>query len=433
MTEESIIMSHKEIDRLALIQQIECKQVTQRLAAEQLKLSTRQVRRLVRLYRNQGAEGLTSRHRGRRANNAIAESTRTDAMTILKRDYVDFSPTFAHEKLTELHSFTFSVETLRQWMMQDELWVSKSRRATRVHQRRPRRSCFGELIQIDGSPHDWFEGRGEHCTLIVFIDDATSRLTSLLFAPTETTQAYMEALQAHLKQYGRPVALYSDKHSIFRVNRPDQEGKITQFTRTLKTLDIEPIHANSPQAKGRVERANKTLQDRLVKEMRLLGISNIKEANAFLPTFIEQYNNRFAVGPRSELEAHRDVLHDQQELDLIFTLHHTRKLSKNLTCQFKNREYQVVQQGHGYRLRQAGVTICEPFEGQITMLYQGKPLKWKLLAIGEPPISIEDEKSIQKKVSDVKARQAANPTYKPKPDHPWIQSAKIASLIAEDR
>ncbi len=210
-------------------------------------------------------------------------------MNLVRRHYVDFSPTFAHEKLTEVHHLAFSVETLRQWMIAAGLWLAKSRKKARVHQRRPRRPCVGELVQIDGSPHDWFEERAERCTLLVFIDDATSRLMALRFVPAETTQAYMETLRACLDQHGRPVALYSDKHSIFRVNHPEHEGEVTPFSRALKTLDIEPIHAHTPQAKGRVERASQTLQDRLVKELRLRHINDMGQANAFLPEFIETY------------------------------------------------------------------------------------------------------------------------------------------------
>ncbi|EED5060701.1 ISNCY family transposase, partial [Salmonella enterica subsp. enterica serovar Enteritidis] len=157
-------------------------------------------------------------------------------------------------------------------------WREKRRKTARIHQRRQRRPCYGELIQIDGSPHHWFEDRGPRCTLIVFIDDATSALMGLRFAPAETTQAYMETLGKYVTQHGIPLALYSDKHSIFRVNNPDREGELTQFTRAIKTLGIEPIHANTPQAKGRVERANQTLQDRLVKELRLQNISDIASA-----------------------------------------------------------------------------------------------------------------------------------------------------------
>ncbi len=175
-----------------------------------------------------------------------------------------------------------------------------------------RRPSYGELIQIDGSPHDWFENRGPRCTLIVFIDDATSALMALRFVPAETTRAYMETLRGYLNDHGVPLALYSDRHSIFRVNNPEREGELTQFTRAIKTLGIEPIHANSPQAKGRVERANQTLQDRLVKEMRLQNISDIETANAWLPTFIEAYNNRFATSPRTTDNAHLDVHHSEE-------------------------------------------------------------------------------------------------------------------------
>jgi hypothetical protein len=258
--------------------------------------------------------------------------------------------------------------------------------------------------------------------LIVFIDDATSELMALRFVPAETTQAYMETLRAYLEQHGRPVAIYSDKHSIFRVNHPDREGELTQFTRALKTLDIKPIHANTPQAKGRVERANQTLQDRLVKELRLAGISDIEAANAFLPAFMQDYNRRFAKSPQNPADAHRPVLHSPEELDLILSLHATRKLSKNLTFQFKNREYQLTGQGKGYRLRGAQVTLCEAFDGTVTVLHKGRSLAYRVLSEGEPPIPLDDEKSLHQTVDNAKARQQAAPTRKPAPDHPWRRS-----------
>jgi len=299
MTEAYITMSHKELDRLEIIQAVAGKQLKQLEAARRLGLSVRQVKRLVQRYRDEGAAGLVSRRRGRRANNALADGVRQAVLALVRKHYADFGPTLACEKLAERHGHLLSVETLRQWMIADGLWAPKRRRQARIHPRRPRRPCLGELVQIDGSPHDWFEGRGPRCTLIVFIDDATGRLMALRFAPAETTQAYMETLAQHLEQHGRPVALYSDKHSIFRVNRPDREGELTQFSRALKTLDIAPIHANSPQAKGRVERANQTLQDRLVKELRLRGIDDIDAANDFLPAFMADYNARFAVAPQT--------------------------------------------------------------------------------------------------------------------------------------
>lgn len=419
MTEETITLSHHEVDRLSVIQATINKQLTQPQAALQLGISTRQVKRLVRAYRAHGASGLVSKHRGRRPNNVIADTVRKQALGLMQELYTDFSPTFAHEKLTELHNLSFSVETLRKWMICEDLWKTKSRKQARIHQRRRRRPRLGELVQIDGSPHDWFEGRGSRCTLIVFIDDATSRLMALRFSPTETTQAYMETLNNHLTQHGRPVALYSDKHSIFRVNNPGKEGELTQFTRAIKTLDIEPIHANSPQAKGRVERANLTLQDRLVKELRLQKINTIEEANRYLPTFIEDYNNRFSVTPHQDVDAHREVLHSPEEIKQIFCLHHTRKLSKNLALQFNNTEYQLKNHGKGYRLRGAAVTVCVAFDGTVTLLHKGRSLSFRTLHQGEAPVPVVDEKLVHNTVEQAKEKQQHKPAWKPAVDHPW--------------
>lgn len=419
MMKEHITMSHHEIDRLEVIQAVAGRQLTQAEAARRLTLSVRQIKRLVQGYRARGAAALVSGRRGRRPNNALPEATRQAAMALIRTHYADFGPTLAHEKLVEQHDYRLSVETLRQWMIAEALWQPKARQAVRVHQRRPRRPCLGELVQIDGSPHDWFEGRGPRCTLIVFIDDATGRLMALHFAPAETTRAYMETLGQYLQQHGRPVALYSDKHSIFRVNRPDHEGELTQFTRALKTLDIAPIHAHSPQAKGRVERANQTLQDRLVKELRLRGLSTIDAANAFLPEFMAHYNARFSVEPHSPDDAHRPVLHSHDELALILCLHHTRKLSKNLCLQFKNNEYQLQRQGQGYRLRGATLTLCEAFDGTVTLLHKGQVMAYRVLAVGEAPIPLEDEKSLHQAVDQAQTQQAARASSKPAPDHPW--------------
>ena len=362
------------------------RQLTQVEAASQLHLSVRQVKRLVRAYRIEGIQGLASKHRGKPANNAIDTAVRSQALDLMQTRYADFGVTLAHEKLTEEHGMRFSVETMRQWMIAEGLWQPKRRRSAKVHQRRPRRPRFGELIQIDGSPHDWFEGRGARCTLIVFIDDATSQLTALRFAPVESTKATMETLREHLARLGRPVSIYSDKHSIFRVNRSGQEGNATQFTRVLKTLDIAPIHANTPQAKGRVERANQTLQDRLVKALRLAGKSTIEQANDFLPGFMEDYNRRFAVEPQHPEDAHREVLHTPAEQEQIVCFQYQRKLSKNLTLPFDNTEYQLRGAGKGYRLRGATVTLCHALDGSVTLLYKGRSLAFGTLQQGEAPL-----------------------------------------------
>lgn len=414
-------MSRKEVDRLAVIQQVAARQLRQRHAAELLGVGVRQVKRLLRRYRLQGAAGLISGHRTRGATNAFSEAFRARVLDLVREHYGDFGPTLACEKLAERHALELSVETLRQWMIGASLWRPKRRRRARVHQRRPRRPRYGELVQIDGSPHDWFEGRAPGCTLIVFIDDATSALQGLQFVPSETTRAYMEQLAQYLAAHGRPVALYSDKHSIFRVNHPEHEGEITQFTRAIKTLDIEPIHANTPQAKGRVERANLTLQDRLVKELRLAGISDMAAANAFLPRFMRAYNKRFAIEPRDTRDAHRPVLHDDAEVRLILSLHHLRTLSKNLCCQFQGRELQLDKRHHSYQMRGAKITVCEAFDGQLTLLYKGRPLEYRTLATSEPPIPLDDEKSVQHTVDQARRDQASRKSRKSPPDHPWRQ------------
>lgn len=426
-------MSAREMDRVAVVRKVLSKRLLQREAAIQLGLSVRQVQRLVRAYRDTGDAGLVSRRRGRRPNNALDAALRREVMGWVGKRYADFGPTLACEKLTEVHGYRLSVETLRQWMIAEGLWKAKSRRRARIHQRRVRRACFGELVQLDGSPHAWFEDRGARCTLIVFIDDATSRLLYLRFVEAETTQAYMEALGVYLGRYGRPVALYSDRHSIFRINHGRQENKVTQFTRAVKTLDIEPIQANSPQAKGRVERANQTLQDRLVKELRLAGIDGMEQGNAFLPAFMADYNRRFAVAPRSAEDAHRAVLHEAGELDLILRRHAQRKLSKNLTFQYHNREYQITGQGKGYRLRGASVTVCDAFGGEVSVLCKGRPLTFRVLAEGEAPVALDDEKSVQHTVDQAKARQRARPRYKPAADHPWRRMIRQDVAEAAER
>lgn len=431
MTGEHITMSRKEVDRLGVIQAVAQRLLKQGEAASQLGLTVRQVKRLLRRYRDNGAKGLVSGHCGRSPGNAITVAEQRRVMKIVRECYPDFGPTLACEKLLERHGHKLSRETLRQWMISEGLWEPKRRRQARIHQRRPRRARQGELVQIDGSPHDWFEGRGPYCTLIVFIDDATGRLLALRFAAAETTQAYMEVLAQYLVQHGRPVAFYSDKHSVFRISNCERE-ELTQFSRALRTLDIEPIHANSPQAKGRVERANQTLQDRLVKELRLHGIDDMVAANAYLPAFMEIYNARFAIAPQNPLDAHRPVLHSPQELALILCLQHTRLLSKNLTFQFCNREYQLQGYGKGHRLRRAAITICEAWDGNVTLLHEGQILQYRVLEEGEPPIPLDDEKSIQHTIDQALSKQAARPNLKRPVNHPWKRKPAVTPAKSEE-
>lgn len=435
MAERTYEMSKKELDRLEVIQHVVSKRFTQFQASQRLGISTRQVRRLVSRYRHNGNSGLISKRRGKPGNNRLSNDTREQAVSLVREHYHDFGPTFASEKLAQLHGLKISRESLRQLMIGESIWTVKRQKQKRVFQMRDRRSRFGELVQIDGSPHNWFEGRSEPCTLLVFIDDATSRLLYLRFVAAETTQAYMEALQSYLHTHGRPVSFYSDRHSIFRINteEPGTGNGLTQFGRALDTFDIEGIHARTPQAKGRVERANQTLQDRLIKEMRLRNLRNMAEGNAFVAEYMQMHNGRFTVTPRSAENAHRKVLHNEREIELILAHQKQRKLSKNLICQYENTLYQIISPRQKYTLRNARVTVCELSTGAVVILYKGKELSYTTFEKGERPAAVEDEKSIHQRVDAACKAQTRRKKWKPPPDHPWrktVVSSRSPASIA---
>lgn len=273
-----------DLDRVIIIQRLKDRLLTQVDAATQLGICERQVRRLLRRVESGGFEQLAPKYSG--GNRLLKEEIKVQVIAAIREKYADFGPTFAAEKLEQHEGLKVSKETLRKWMIEVGLWKGRSRKKARIHQSRERRSRFGELVQIDGSHHDWFEGRGSKCCLLVFIDDATGRLLGLYFDKSETTLGYMRVVKDHLRLYGRPLAYYSDRHSIFKTTREQSvDGRFadTQLHRALRELKIGLICAHSPQAKGRVERANQTLQDRLIKELRLRGISSIEQANAYIP------------------------------------------------------------------------------------------------------------------------------------------------------
>lgn len=418
MTQRTLAMSYQEIDRVGIVELVEAKKLSQIEGSKQLNISTRQMRRLQKRYREEGIEGLVSKHRGKPSNNRIGEAIKSEVCKLIREKYPDFGPTLAHEKLVERHHIKFSVESIRQMMIADGLWTPKQKKNQRVFQLRPRRERFGELIQIDGSPHDWFEGRSDSCTLIVFIDDATSQLTSLQFFPTETTKAYMDVLKKHMADYGRPVSLYSDRHGIFRVNQEEAKSGDghTQFSRALDTLDIESIQAQTPQAKGRVERVNQTLQDRLVKEMRLKGINNLDEANAFLPEFISDFNQRFEKPAKNKDDAHRKVLHTPREIDLILSRHSKRKVTNELEISYEKTIYQI--KGKRHRLKQKQITVCDLFGKEIVLLYEGEEIAYQRFSEKRSCPNPEDEKTLNKRVDQAMERQS-RATHKPAADHPW--------------
>src|SRR5437773_9382944 len=297
---ETVALTMGELDRLQVMSQLAERGLTRRRAAALLGLSERQVRRLYRVFRRDGAKALASRHRGRPSNRQLASRAATQALTLVRERYVDFGPTFAHQKLTEQHGLAFSVETLRGWMTAAGLWVPRAQRLRRSQPPRPRRACLGELVQIDGSEHAWFENRGPVCTLLVYVDDATSRLMELAFAAVESTFDYFRATRRYLERHGKPMAFYSDRLSVFHVHAREraQNGRgLSQFGRALRALNIDLLCARSPEAKGRVERANGTVPDRLVKELRLRGLNDPVAAAPFLPEFMADYNRRFAKPP----------------------------------------------------------------------------------------------------------------------------------------
>ena len=416
-------MSQSELERITLIRKVSEKKVKQKVAAKVLGLSTRQIIRLVSSYRLEGDKGLISKRRGKSGNHAHCVEFKLKVKAVVEQCYADFGPSFAAEKLLSLNELKVNKETLRQWMSEWGLWKSKPRKVLKLQQSRARRSSFGELIQIDGSHHDWFEGRRESCCLLVFIDDATSRIVGLRFEEEETSAGYFKLCRLYLETYGRPLALYSDKFSVFRVNQPGQEEAQTQFGRAMSDLDIELICAHSPQAKGRVERANGTLQDRLVKEMRLRGIQTLEQANAYLPGFIADHNQRFAVEPRNNRDENRKELPDTETLDLIFSFQYERKLSKQLEVSYENRVFQVQEVGHGYRLRHKVVTICENMEGSIQILSGEKKLKFNEYKKQQRAPEIIDSKGLKKKIDLLKERAKKAPAPV---NHPWRRYAVTA-------
>jgi transposase len=430
--DEVLAMSGSERDRLRVVEAVRERRLKQSEAAARLGVSVRQVKRLVRCHREDGAAGLVSKRRGKRSQRRIGEAEREAVLDCVRRRYRDFGPTLAAEYLSSYHGYRRSVETLRQWMIADGLWVAKRARRQRPFQLRERRSALGELVQIDGSPHAWLEERGPRCTLIAFIDDATGRLQYARFEPTETSRAYLQGLRSYVLEHGRPVAFYSDRHSIFTKHDPEDPTP-TQFERAVRALGIEPILALSPQAKGRVERAFQTLQDRLVKALRLADVATMEAANALLPRFIDHYNARFGRTPRVADDAHRPLHCDADSLRWTTAEQYARTLSKSLSCQYRGHLY-LIQTGGApaYALHGARLTVCdEGADAPVVLLHHDKPLPYRVFARTDQPPRIADDKTINTLVEVAKRRQAAS-TYKPPPDHPWKRHTfKPAAAPAE--
>lgn len=422
-----IVMSNEEINQVEIFEKLKRREIKQGKAADILEISVRQIKRKLKKYKLNGAKSLVHQSRGRTSNRKISQEKLDEAITLIKDKYWDFGPTLANEKLDEIHKIELSVEKLRQEMIKTGVWKPKKRRKASYHQLRERRACFGEMIQLDGSPHDWFEGRAPKCNLNVSADDATNTF-SIKFSKTETTQDYFKLLEEYINQYGLPLAIYADKHGVFRVNKqtnldkkPSKHNKyegLTQFGRACKELGIELIYAHSAPAKGRVEKVNFTFQDRLVKEMRLEGISSIEDANDFVPKYMKIFNKKFSKKPRFGVDMHRK-LDKNIDLSNILCVKETRVISKNLTFQFNNTIFQIKTKRSAFTLRKTIITILQRYDGSIKILdYKNKPLEYTTIKL-LPNIKTTNSKQLNFKLDDILIKQARK-NYRKR--NPWESS-----------
>jgi transposase len=425
-----VLMSKRELNRLDVLARLDSDKLSVAVAAGLMNITPRQTYRLLRRYRAGGASAIANQRRGRPSNNRLSDAVRDHATALVRELYPDFGPTLAAEKLAERHDLRVSRETMRNWMRRAGIWVSRAERK-RIQQPRYRREHIGELVQIDGSEHRWFEDRAAPCTLLVFVDDATSRLMELRFVASESTFAYFEALKAYLEHHGKPVAFYSDKHSIFRVsneNAVSGDG-MTQFGRALAELNIEILCANTSQAKGRVERAHHTLQDRLVKELRLAGISTIDAANAFLPSFIAHYNTRFAKPPAHDQDFHR-VLASHQDLDQILCWREQRQVSHQLVVNYSRMKLMLKPEGIAMRLRGKMVEIYDFPDGRLEVRWNGRSLPYsafdKLQRVSHA--AIVENKRLGEILAWIKEQQDRQPRFNQIPDGPRRSSQKPGLL-----
>lgn len=408
---DMIVMSIREVKRLKALQSVIDRQITQHTAATMLGLSERQVRRLVKVVREQGDSGIVHASRGRPSNRRIPEEVRGRVLSLYQGRYPDFGPTLATEKLLECDGIKISDETLRRWLVEAGIWKKKRKRSS-YRQWRQRRECFGQMVQMDGSHHDWLEGRGPKLVLMGYVDDATSRVYGR-FYDYEGTLPAMDSFKRYVETYGLPMSVYLDRHTTYKSPRKltewdEAEGIefLSQFERALKELGVEVIHALSPQAKGRIERLFGVLQDRLVKEMRLRGIKTKEEANAFLEEYLPRYDERFRVCPANETDAHVK-LPRHVDLDRYLCIKTERTLRKDNTIALDGRLYQIEQRG-GKK-----VVVEERIDGSMLMFSNGTPLTYK--KITERP---------QKEVVPKTDLRKRNRPQKPSKDHPWKRSWK---------
>lgn len=418
-------MSQRERDVLKVMQPVLDGKRTQVEAARLLKLSVRQVRRIQIKLQAGGDAALVHGLRGQPSNHRHKPALRQKVLKAYRARYLDFGPTLACEKLAD-EGLAVGVETLRRWLLTEGLWERRRHRDPH-RSRRPRRSCFGELVQMDASIHDWLEGRGEEVVLITMIDDATSKVMAR-FYPAGTVEAHMDLLERWLRKYGRPLALYTDRHSIFEPHpkgQPlaDPDGE-TQFGRALRELDVELIRAHSPQAKGRVERSFGTAQDRWVKELRLAKAKTCQEANAVLERVVPDHNKRFAKSAAKPTDAHRRLGADHR-LESILSIQAERVVSNDYVVRWANRHYQLLPPVYPGE-RGSRVVIESRRDGSLAIRFGTRYLAYRQIVATEPsargvgeggsrPLEGSKNKPAKKKP----AKKKPSKVWRPPADHPW--------------
>jgi hypothetical protein len=414
MREDLITLSKREIERLRIIHRIMGKQMTQVKASELLGITDRQVRNIIDKIRNNGDGAIAHGNRGRVAANKMPAELEARIGGIVKRRYPDFGPKFASEKLEEREEIKVSKEKLRQIMIVKGLWRVRRQRKE-VHQWRERKAYYGEMVQMDGSHHDWLEGRGSELVFMGYIDDATNRVFGF-FYDYEGVYPAMDSFKRYISLYGLPKSLYLDKHSTYKTTRqPDTDellrGKVaeTQFERACGELEIEVIHANSPQAKGRIERTFGTLQDRLIKEMRLAGIRTKEEANLFLEWYLPIYNERFSRVAREEGDLHRPLA-KHINLREIFCIKGKRTINNGYIVKWRGRVFLI--ENPSIAMRRRKIKVMEHFDGEIAIKFNSRYLKFREIIVPKPVQILKLEKP---KSESVKKKSK----YIPPADHPW--------------
>ncbi|MDA8082964.1 MAG: ISNCY family transposase [Nitrospiraceae bacterium] len=405
-----LVMTRKEAKRLHVIRKVMEGEISQIAAAEMLSLSARQVRRITERIHEEGDEGIIHRHRGMVSNRKTAGRTKDKIVRLYRKHYEGFGPTLAAEKLQELNGISISDETLRLWLIDSGDWKKRKKRGS-YRKWRPRRSHYGEMIQIDGSHHDWFEGRGPKCVLMGYIDDATGEVFGR-FYEYEGTMPAMDSFMKYTKKYGLPLSVYLDRHTTYKSPKKEEsdEEYLSQFERAMAELQVEVIHAYSPQAKGRVERLFGTLQDRLVKEMRLKGIKSIEEANVFLETYLPVYNNRFSVEPKEKADVHRSI--KGLNLKSILSVKTERKLNNDWTVAYGSKFYQIEE-----KIKASEVIVEERLDGTMVITHNEVSLKYT-----ELPQRPEKQKKVHIPKKKSKRTLPADHPWRKMKNRPWSRS-----------